>query len=282
MHKRPARIDPVNEKNTMDYVERGEKYEDHETSDSFDRHRDPYFRISKSIVVNCLIYAVIFMVFFAGFTEISMNREKKHMEKSMARRLEEKRPSLQDCVRSDSKNASEHVMCYAKQARVLIVSDTEQDKDILEEGKFADIPLYFMNLHELFSSNYDMIDFLKTFDVQAPWVFVDGTFIGNKRDMLEFHDFDVLNTGIKDAPIPPHLNEDEIRFLHSNQNTHKKIDDQDLKEMGINPLRVRKHLRDRFIAADQNKYQQYLKNQLDLLLNHQKNLDHIEMIKNAE
>jgi hypothetical protein len=278
MYKRPVRIDPVCEKNTMDYVERGEKCHEEEST-GLQNHGDRYFRISKSFVVNCMMYAIIFMVFFAGFTEISMNREKRHMEKSMARRLEEKRPVLKDCIRSESKNATEHIMCYANQARVFIVSDSEQDREILEEGKFHDVSMYFMNIHELLPSNYDIIDFLKTFDVQAPWVFVDGAFIGNKRDMLELHDFEVLQTGVKDAVIPPHLNEDEIRFLHSNNNHPRKINDHELKELGINPNRVRKHLRDQYLHPDQNKHQQYLKQQLDLLLNHQKNLDHIDMIQ---
>lgn len=280
MYKRPTRIDAVLEHNTMDYAERGERCDDCNISHA-KRGNDGHFRISKSLIVNCFMYAIIFMVFFGGFMEITANRHKVSIENAIARRLQEKRPELQKCIRTESNNASQHVMCYANQARVLIVSDTEQDRDILTEGKYREIPMYYMNIHDLYSTSHDVIDFFKTFDSQSPWIFVDGAYVGNRKDMDEYHDYDVLETGVKDAPLPPHLNEDELRFIHSS-NFKKGMSDRDIQEMGINPLRVRKHLREKYIAHEENKHQKYLKNQLDILLNHQKTVEHIDMIQKAQ
>ncbi len=268
MYKRPARIDPVVDRNSMDYAERGEKCDD-ECGLPTHFKNDRYLRISRSFLVNICMYALIFMIFFAGLIEMKSNHRKRDIEDSISRRLQEKRPELLKCNRSSSHNASQHVMCYANQARVLIISDSEQDREILEEGKYRDVPMYFMNIQNLFETSSDVIEFLHTFDVQSPWIFVDGSFIGNKHDMIEYHDHNVLETGVKDAPIPPHLNEEEIRLINS----------QDFPE---NPHRVRRHLREKFFPPEENKHQQYLKKQLDLLLNHQKTLEHIDMIQKAQ
>ena len=293
MYKRPARIDPVSEHNSMDHVERGEKCIDCDFS-HLKRGNDSYFRISKSLVINFFMYAVIFMIFFAGFTEISTNQQKRSIEDSIARRLLEKRPELHKCNRSVSNNASQHVICYANQARVLIVSDMEQHREIIDEGKYRDIPMYFMNIHDLYSSSHDVIDFLKTFDTQSPWVFVDGAFIGNRKDMDEYHDNEILDNGIEKAPLQPSLNEDEMRFLHSSDLKDKmtslqskvssfpegKLTEQDIQDLGINPARIRRHLREKlYRPTDQKHNQPFLKGHLDILLNHQKTVDHIDMIK---
>jgi glutaredoxin len=279
MYKRPARIEPIIEHNSMDYAERGERCDD--CNYHLKKGNDTHFRISKSLIVNLFMYAVIFMVFFAGFTEISSNRQKRSIEDSISRRLLEKRPELQKCDRSVSLNASQHVMCYANQARVLIVSDMEQHREMLDEGKYRDVPMYFMNIHDLYSSSHDVIDFLKTFDTQSPWVFVDGSFIGNRKDMDEYHDYEVLGTGVDKAPIPPHLNEDEVRFLHSS-NLKDKMTEQDIQDLGINPARIRRHLREKLHRPSENKFQQYLKGHLDTLINHQKTVEHIDMIQKAQ
>ena len=279
MHKRPARIDAISEHNSMDYAERGERCDDCDSH--LKRGNESHFRISKSLIVNCFMYAVIFMVFFAGFTEISANRQKRSIEDAISRRLLEKRPELQKCDRSISSNASQHVMCYANQARVLIVSDTKQDREILNEGKYNEIPMYFMNLHDLYSTSHDVIDFLKTFDVQSPWVFVDGTFIGNRKDMDEFHDHEILETGLDKAPLPPHLNEDEMRFLHSS-NLKDKMTEQEIQELGINPTRIRRHLREKLYRPVEQKPKHYLHGHLDKLINHQKTVEHIDMIEKAK
>ena len=294
MYKRPARIEPIIEHNSMDYAERGERCDD--CNYHLKKGNDTHFRISKSLIVNLFMYAVIFMVFFAGFTEISSNRQKRSIEDSISRRLQEKRPELQKCDRSVSLNASQHVICYANQARVLIVSDMEQHREILDEGKYRDVPMYFMNIHDLYSSSNDVIDFLKTFDTQSPWVFVDGSFIGNRKDMDEYHDYEVLETGVDKAPLPPNLNEDEVRFLHSSNLKDKmttlqskvssfpegKLTEQDIQDLGINPARIRRNLREKLYRPSEKNNQQFLKGHLDTLINHQKTVEHIDMIQKAQ
>lgn len=279
MYKRPARIEPITENNSVDYAERGERCDD--CNSHLKRGNDSHFRVSKSLVMNCFMYTVLFMVFFAGFTEISANRQKHSVEDIISRRLLETRPELQKCDRSISNNASQHVMCYANQARVLIVSDTEQDREMLDEGKYRDVPMYFMNIHDLYSTSHDVIDFLKIFDTQSPWVFVDGTFIGNRKDMDEYHDNQILDNGVDKAPIPPSLNEDEVRFLHSS-NLNDKMTEQEIRELGINPARIRRNLREKLHRPYENKSQRYQNKDFEILLNHQKTVEHIDMIQKAQ
>ncbi len=132
-------------------------------------------------------------------------------------------------------NITEHILCYAQNTKIMILTDNLHDNELIDKLEYTNLDMEFRLIYEMYEDSKDMILFLQKFDTQAPWIFVEGKYIGNFDDFQEYYDHNILQTGVEYAPIQPALNQEEIRLLSST--------DVDKKNMSFDKVKIRRNLR---------------------------------------
>ena len=93
----------------------------------------------------------------------------KSIRDNIHRKLTINKNPLPHCVKKEHQSVTEHLKCFTDRVQIFVVSDTEQDKEILEWNEYKEYDIHYINLHHLYTSGKDIMDFLQTFDVAAPW-----------------------------------------------------------------------------------------------------------------
>ncbi len=236
LHKRPS-LSPLRQED-YESAENGEYSPKQEKE--FVGGNSEYYRISKTSVFSVLFYGILFMLLFAGYMEIKSGNERKAIHSSIHRKLNTRehltieKSEMYHCNKGKDTTVIEHVECYTEQVPVLIISDYEDDRNILDQYELREKDIHYMNLFDIFEKDEDIIIFLKYFDTQAPWIFVEGKYIGGKKDLNEYNEYLILDNGIENAEFHP-------------QNLIKNIDNEHLKTS--EQLRNRK-LRNYFYRKD--------------------------------
>jgi len=132
-------------------------------------------------------------------------------------------------------NITEHVLCYAQNSKIMILSDNIHDHELMDNLEYANMDIEFRLIYEMYEDSKYMILFLQKFESQSPWIFFEGKYIGNVKDFKEYHDHHILHTGIENAPIQPAFNQEEIRLLTSSN--------VDKKNMSFDKVKIRRNLR---------------------------------------
>lgn len=206
------------------------------------------FRISRSSLIMYFLYALVFTLLFGAYFEFKENKENKNIRDNMQRKLTINKNPLPHCVKKEHQSVTEHLKCFTDRVQIFVVSDTEQDKEILEWNEYKEYDIHYMNLHHLYTSGKDIMDFLQTFDVSAPWIFVEGSYVGGLKELSEYKDFGVLGNGIENSPIQPLLNQDELNMISSSQmsmNPDFKVDEMKIRK------NLRKYLKNNSVRINQ-------------------------------
>jgi hypothetical protein len=219
-------------KNEQEYI--NEEY-DQETGDYVENTKNNLTsnNINKKydFLIKFFISFTVFILIFGFYVDIFSNSNKKNIkinDESIERKLREEKQI--DCKRNEFENISKYIQCLAESSHILIISDTSEHIDIVEKYKKYDID--FKHINDIFLNVSDYSDFIKILEEKSPWIFVEGTFIGNEKELELYEEHEILNNGIEYSEVKPTLNENEINLLSSS-----KIDEND-----INILKVRQYL----------------------------------------
>ncbi len=224
------------------------------------------YQTNQNIWVKIIGFTVIVMLFFGAYMDISNRSNHSKISNQVRRKLKNDIPV---CVRRDE-SVQDYIKCLSDGVQVLIISDTDQDKEIEEKKIYEEYDIHFLHLNTLFSQATDVITFLEFFENKSPWIFVDGSYIGNEKNLSEYYEHHILDTGIENAVIQPDLNEQEVKIVQSKDLgniSHEKIDE----------LKIRRNLR-KFIPKENLSKHDILLNQYQLLQEQQKVLKEIELL----
>jgi hypothetical protein len=258
LHQRVQRKE--NTKNEYD-TETGEFLEREVPVQPVDR-----YQTTQNIWVKIVGFSVIIMLFFGAYMDISNRSNHSQVSNKIRRKLKNEVP---ECVRKEE-SVQDYIKCLSDGVQVLIISDTDQDKEIEEKKIYEEYDMHFLHLNTLFSQATDVITFLEFFENKSPWVFVDGSYIGNEKNLSEYYEHHILDTGIENAVIQPDLNEEEVKVVQSKDLgniSHEKIDE----------LKIRRNLR-KLIPKENLSKHEILLNQYQLLQEQQKVLKEIELL----
>lgn len=228
LHKRPS-LSPLRQED-YESAENGEYSPKQEKE--FVGGNSEYYRISKTSVFSVLFYGILFMLLFAGYMEIKSGNERKAIHSSIHRKLNTRehltieKSEMYHCNKGKDTTVIEHVECYTEQVPVLIISDYEDDRNILDQYELREKDIHYMNLFDIFEKNEDIMIFLKYFDTQAPWIFVEGKYIGGKKDLDEYNEFNILDNGIENSEFHPQNlinNIDTVNIKTSEQLRNKQL-----------------------------------------------------------
>lgn len=243
---------------TGEYVEKeipvkmGEKYQ-------HPHHHNYWFKI--------VGFTVVIMLFFGAYMDISNRSNSSRISSQVRRKLKNQIPT---CIRKEDEKVQDYVKCLSEGVQVLVISDTDQDKEIKEKKIYEDYDIHYLHLNTVFSQADDIISFLEFFENKSPWVFVDGSYIGNEKNLSEYYEHRILDTGIEKADIQPDLNDEEVKMLISKESGN-------ISEEKIEEIKIRRNLR-KFIPKENLSKHEILLGQYQLLQEQQKVLKEIELL----
>ncbi len=260
------RIQPRKENLKNEYdTETGEYIEKDVEVRGMERDRE-----DKTFWVKIVGFTVVMMLFIGAYMDISNRSNSSRISGQVRRKLKNDIPT---CIRKDEP-VQDYVKCLSEGVQVLVISDTEQDREIKEKKIYEDYDIHYLHLNTLFSQANDVISFLEFFENKSPWVFVEGSYIGNEKNLSEYYEHRVLDTGIEKAEIQPDLNEEEVKMLLSKELgnvSHEKIEE----------IKIRRNLR-KLMPKENLSKADILINQYQLLQEQQKVLKEIELLSQLQ
>ncbi len=242
LHKRPNKSDYTKNEN---YDQESGDYQEYEKNTNQDNKNsaEKYNLITKFI----LSFAVM-ILFFGFYVDIfaskKINNEVHLSIENQNRILKENK---EDCKRENFENVSKYLLCHAENNQILILSDTSEHVEY--KDKYSKYDVEFKHINEIFTNITDYLEFMKIVEEQSPWIFVEGTFIGNEKELEQYEEHEILKTGLEFSEIKPTLNENEINLLSSTQ----------IDEDSINLLKVRQYLRRHLPMKEVDKEMSHIK-----------------------
>ncbi len=224
------------------------------------------YQPAQNIWVKILGFTVVIMLFFGAYMDVSNRSNHSKVSNQVRRKLKNEIPV---CIRKEE-SVPDYIKCLSEGVQILVLSDTDQDKEIKDKKIYEEYDIHFLHLNTVFSQATDVITFLEYFENKSPWIFVEGSYIGNERNLSEYYEHHILDTGIENAEIQPDLNDAEVKVILSKDFgniSHEKIDE----------LKIRRNLR-KFIPKENLSKQEILLNQYQLLQEQQKVLKEIELL----
>lgn len=212
-------------------------------------------------------FTVVIMLFLGAYMDISNRSNSSKISNQVRRKLKNNIPT---CIRKDEEQVQDYVMCLSEGVQVLVISDTDQDREIKEKKIYEDYDIHYLHLNTVFSQANDVVSFLEFFENKSPWVFVDGSYIGNEKNLSEYYEHRVLDTGIEKAEIQPDLNEEEVKMLLLKESGN-------MSDERIEEIKIRRNLR-KLIPKENLSKQDILISQYQLLQEQQKVLREIELL----
>ncbi len=197
------------------------------------KNNQPNININKKydFFVKCFISFTVFVLIFGFYVDIfsKSNKESTKSDFLIERKLKEDK--INNCNRNEFENISKYIQCLAESSHILIISDTSEHVEIRDKYHKYDVD--FKHINDIFLNVSDYSEFIKILEEKSPWIFVEGSYIGNEKELELYYEHEILNNGIEYSQVKPALNENEINLLSSS-----KIDEND-----INILKVRQYLR---------------------------------------
>ncbi len=189
-----------------------------------------------NLYFNLLVGLVVLTLCIGTYMEVFNKSIKTEQTLNHHRKLNSNRNIKNDhCKRSDYTNVLDYVRCYADSSHVLVISDTDSHKMILEKQQLLEYQIDFQHVNDIFNASTDVIDFLNMFENKTPWIFVEGSFIGSFKELVTYYDYGILNDGLERSKIKPTLNKEEENIVSSN----------DIKN--VNYLKIRRNLRQLYL-----------------------------------
>lgn len=211
-------------------------------------------------------FTVVIMLFFGAYMDISNRSNSLKIRNKVQRKLN----NIPTCIRKEDEPVQDYVKCLSEGVQVLVISDTDQDREIKEKKIYEDYDIHYLHLNTVFSQANDVVSFLEFFENKSPWVFLEGSYIGNEKNLSEYYEHRVLDTGIEKAEIQPDLNEEEVKMLLSKETGN-------MSDEKIEEIKIRRNLR-KFIPKENLSKQEILLSQYQLLQEQQKVLKEIELL----
>ena len=182
------------------------------------------------INTNIFIFMFLFLVslmmmgMYIDFRKIDTS---KHVS---SRRLNHE---FRECIRVNYEDLKDYLKCITDSKQIMIISD-KSEETILTDYLYREYEMGYKHLRDIFENVDDLFTFMDMFQNRSPWIFLDGTYIGNEKDLSEYYIYNL----IKDNPqVSPSLNEVERKYVKSN--TYDKLENTE----GMDDLFIRKHLR---------------------------------------
>jgi hypothetical protein len=269
--------------NSLNLHKRTNKNEQENINEEYDQETGDYVENTKNnltsnninkkydFLIKFFISFTVFILIFGFYVDIFSNSNKKNIkinDESIERKLREEKQI--DCKRIEFENISKYIQCLAESSHILIISDTSEHIDIVEKYKKYDID--FKHINDIFLNVSDYSDFIKILEEKSPWIFVEGTFIGNEKELELYEEHEILNNGIEYSEVKPTLNENEINLLSSS-----KIDEND-----INILKVRQYLRRHLPNKEVDKEMYHIKHLIQAHKNIRNNNNNIDTKNNED
>ncbi len=229
--------------NSLNLHKRPNKNEQENINEEYDQESGDYLENTKNnqqnininkkydFLVKCFISLTVFVLFFGFYVDIFSKSSKQTIESDIIIERKLKEDKIFNCKRNDFENVSKYIQCLAESSHILIISDTSEHIEIRDKYHKYDVD--FKHINDIFSNVSDYSEFIKILEEKSPWIFVEGSYIGNEKELELYYEHEILNNGIEYSQVKPALNENEINLLSSS-----KIDEND-----INILKVRQYLR---------------------------------------
>ncbi len=199
-----------------------------------------------NIFIQSFFIFIIFILIFGFYVDIfsknnNKNKNSEHINDNVFRKLKQN-----DCIRNEFDNVSKYIQCMADNNHILIISDTSEHIEIKE--KYSKYDIEFKHINQIFNLT-DYFDFVKIIEDKTPWIFVEGTYIGNEKELERYDEYSILTEGIEYSEIKPALNENEISLLSSSN----------IEQDEVNMLKVRQYLRRHLPSKEVDKEMSHIK-----------------------
>ena len=100
----------------------------------------------------------------------------------------------------------EYMDCITKDVPILVVSDTIHDKEeVLQHIDLKKYEMGFLHINYFLFGDKNQ-EFLDNYTSKSPWIFLEGKYIGGFKDLIEYHDYNVIDDGFKKSPFTEHIN----------------------------------------------------------------------------
>ncbi len=185
-----------------------------------------------NLYFNLMVIFVILTLCIGTYIEVFNKQIKNEQISNHHRKLNSNRIiDNHHCKRSNFHNVLDYIKCYADSTHILVISDVDSHSLVLEKQQLLDYQMDFQHVNNLFNLSTDVISFLNHFENKSPWIFVEGSFIGDFKELINYYDYGILNDGLERSKIKPTLNNEEENIISSG----------DIKN--INYLKIRRNLR---------------------------------------
>ncbi len=243
LHKRNGRNEQENI--NEEYDQESGNYVDNKQTNLNNHYDNKKYNLLVKFFMSIAIFGLIFGFYVDIFSKSNKNtNDLENSNINFERKLKENHV---ECLRNDFENISKYIQCLAESSHILIISDTSEHIEI--KDKYHKYDIDFRHINDIFTNVSDYSEFIKILEEKSPWVFVEGTYIGNEKELELYNEHDILNNGIEHSDIKPTLNENEINLLSSSK----------LDEDNINILKVRQYLRRHLPSKEVDKEMYHIK-----------------------
>jgi hypothetical protein len=137
------------------------------------------------------------------------------------------------CIRTNYDTLTDYMKCITDSNKIVIISD-KSEESIMTDFLYKDYDMGYRHLRDIFHDVNDLFTFYEVFQNRSPWIFIDGAYLGNEKDLNEYYIYHLIND---ESQISPSLNEVERKYIKSD--SYDKLDNMD----GMDELKIRKYLR---------------------------------------
>ncbi len=242
LHKRASKPDFVNKNG--DYDQEIAEYLEQEKNNTNENQQ--ILNKKYNNIVKYFLSFALFLLIFGFYVDIFSSKSKgiENSDEVVKRKLKE---DFNNCKREDFESVTKYVQCMAEETHILIISDTEEHFELKE--KYPKHQIHFKHINSVFTNISDYLEFTKILEEKSPWIFVEGSYIGNEKELEYFHEHSILSEGMENSEIKPSLNENEVNLLSSSQ----------IDEDVINILKVRQYLRRHLPSKEVDKEMNHIK-----------------------